>query len=204
MMAAGCKAHYGEDWKLYFESLTDFIAATETCSLDLNESEQSLNLVEYTVDDCALAILSFDEELQEASLMHFFGNTKKYQKDEEGKTIVGMHKDTNRYSGSKAERLRAAARAYYDDPENYEAQKERMRIYYKRKKAQENAAQNQVDRDEAVERDVPLAQVKAERLDKEKAARAREREQGADVRNIRAAHTRSENLEKKEKAKAKA
>lgn len=196
LIEASIRAHYKDSWEIYFDSLTEFFAATETRS---HKNISEADLCEYQISECALDILSYDTDLLEAAKLFFFNGTKDYKKDKDGKTIVGMHRNTNRYSGSKAERLRAAARAYYSDPEKYEEQKERMRLYYKRKKAEKDAAQMKKDREKAAELDIPLAQVIKSRLNSEKVARQKKRKDDADIIAIRAAHTRSMNAEKRNK-----
>lgn len=191
-----CKVKYGETAPLVYESVLDTL--DELLSDELNESE--LTMVEVT--ETPLALLDFNPELMEA-MLHFLKDENKLRHDKDGKAIVGMHKDTNRYKGDKKSRDRQKARAYYDRGDNREKQRLRMR---KRRAVEANdkaARQAQADREESKERGVTINQIRDERLAAQKKARAEKRAKNQEKINARSAHTRSENKAKKETSKVK-
>lgn len=126
---------YGDDYKLYFESIRDYILQTEISQEFLNEASdfegESIELQEYVTAETPLALIP-DTELLEAVLELFY--EKSYSRDKDGKVITGLHKGTNRYTGTRKERVAKAVKAYYDKGDNREKHNADMRRRYRLKK----------------------------------------------------------------------
>lgn len=118
-----------------------------TAGQEINESNRD-TLVEYQIKDTPLSLIPCDD-LLEATLRFMYGDDRKYKKDSDGKTVVGMHKDTKRYSGSKKERAQQAAKTYYHKGNNLEKQKLRMRKRRRLEKDSVELAAQAKDRDHA-------------------------------------------------------
>lgn len=188
-----------------FERIIEFAADTEIRSAileSLDEPGLIESCVEYNIEDTPFTLLEFDTELLEASLNFLYGAPeRKYRKDKNGKIITGMNKEANRYTGSKKERDRKKAKAYYDRPGNREKQNARMRKRYRALANDKASKQSQKDRDEAERSGKDLSTVVKQRKAAARAKRAEHRRKNQDAINARAAHTRSKN-EEKNKARA--
>lgn len=182
LIKESCIEKYKQDYKIYLESILCYIAETEIGRGFISEAEDFLAesgeqhadiyLQEYITSDTPLSLIP-DENLLEAVLEMFY--EKVYEKDKDGKTITGRHKGTNRYTGSRRERLAKATKAFYDKGDNREKHNADMRRRYRikagTKKKEQEASNQQKDAARAKKEGISLAAAAAKRKEETKPRR---------------------------------
>lgn len=190
---------------LALESILSYIEETALTNLDtpISEAEEEIQefmIVERETADTPLLFIMEDADLLEATLNHFFAQERRYKKDKDGKRITGRHHATKRYSGSRKERMRQAAREYYSDPKHAEEQRIRMRERRAEEKKAEEEEQFRGDIRKAEEEGRHVSDVTRERKLAKKKALSKKRSEARIASMDQASETRERNAEATRKA----